>query len=84
MVKELPRGSDLRSKLESLRGRILENWQSTGTMEKILKEQGFKFKVITCSRDKYGPSVRKQGGTILDITWNLWTDTFSTTRTANT
>ena len=31
-VDDLPSGSDLRSEIERLRGEILENWQTTGTM----------------------------------------------------
>ena len=62
MMEDLLSNSDLRLKLGSLRSKILENWQSIVTKEKVLKEQGFKFKVITCFRDKDGPSVQKLGG----------------------
>ena len=61
-VDDLPSGSDLRSEIERLRGEILENWQTAGTMAEIMKKGGFILKVIACLGDPDGPMVQKLGG----------------------
>ena len=73
-VDDLPSGSDERSTIERLRGNILENWQTTGTLAQIMAKGGFILKVVACSGDTDGPMVRKLGGAVLGIPWNTETD----------
>ena len=73
-VDDLPSGSDEISVMERLRGDILENWQTTGTLAQIMAKGGFVLKVVACSGDKDGPMVRKLGGSILGTPWNTETD----------
>ena len=60
-VDDLPSGSDLKEVIERLRGEILENWQTTGTLAAIFAKGGFILKVVACSGDKDGPMVQKLG-----------------------
>ena len=82
-VDDLPSGSDLKEVIERLRGEILENWQTTGTLAAIFAKGGFILKVIACSGDKDGPVVQKLGGAVLGIKWSTETDKFTIPLTVN-
>ena len=82
-VDDLPSGSDDRAVIERLRGQILENWQTTGTLAQKFAKGGFKLKVVACSGDKDGPMVQKLGGSVLGIPWNTETDKMSIKLTVN-
>ena len=56
-VDDLPSGSNERAVLDRLRGQIVEDWQTTGTLAEIFAKGGFKLKVVACSGDKDGPMV---------------------------
>ena len=73
-VDDLPSGSDEKAVLEKLRGKILDNWQTTGTLAQIMAKGGFSLKVVACSGDEDGPMVQKLGGAVLGIPWNTETD----------
>ena len=76
-VDDLPSGHDLKEVIARLRGEILENWQTTGTLAALFALGGFLLKVIACSGDQDGPMVRKLGGALLGIGWDTETDKFS-------
>ena len=82
-VDDLPSGHDLREVIEKLRGEILDNWQTTGTLAALFARGGFILKVIACSGDKEGPMVQKLGGAVLGIKWNTETDKFTVPLTVN-
>ena len=71
-VDDLPSGSDFKEVIERLRGEILENWQTTGTLAALFAKEGFLLKVVACSGDKNGPMVQKLGRAVLGI--NLYTE----------
>ena len=62
-------GHDLKEVIARLRGEILENWQTTGTLAALFALGGFLLKVIACSGDQDGPTVRKLG-----IGWDTETE----------
>ena len=64
-VDDMPSGSDLKEVIQRLRGEILDNWQTTGTLAAIFAKGGFILKVVACSGDKDGPMVQKLGGAVL-------------------
>jgi hypothetical protein len=76
-VDDLPSGSDFKEIIERLRGEILDNWQTTGSLAALFAEGGFLLKVLACSGDENGPMVQKLGGAILGIKWETETDKFS-------
>merc|ERR1712074_515724 len=82
-VDDLPSGSDEKAVIERLRGQILENWQTTGTLAQLMAKDGFTLKVIACSGDEDGPMVQKLGGSVLGIPWNTETDKMSIQLTVN-
>ena len=82
-VDDLPSGSDERSIIERLRGQILEDWQTTGTLAQIFAKGGFKLKVVACNGDKDGAMVQKLGGAVLGIPWCTETDKMSIKLTVN-
>ena len=82
-VDDLPSGHDLKEVIQKLRGEILENWQTTGTLAALFARGGFILKVIACSGDKDGPMVQKLGGAVLGIKWNTETDKFTIPLTVN-
>ena len=45
-VDDLPSGSDLQEVIQRLRGEILENWQTTGTLAALFAKGGFILKVV--------------------------------------
>ena len=45
-VDDLPNGSDFREVINRLRGEILENWQTTGTLAPLFAKGGFILKVV--------------------------------------
>ena len=45
-VDNLPSGSDLKEDILRLRGQILEDWQTTGTLAVIMKKGGFTLTLI--------------------------------------
>ena len=45
----LPSGHDLNEVIQKLRGEILENWQTTGTLAALFARGGFILKVVACS-----------------------------------
>jgi hypothetical protein len=61
----LPSGSDFKEIIERLRGEILDNWQTTGSLAALFAKGGFLLKVVACSGDENGPMVQKLGGAIL-------------------
>ena len=69
--------------IQRLRGEILENRQTTGTLAALFAKGGFILKVIACSGDPDGPMVRKLGGAVLGIGWKTDTDKFSINLTVN-
>ena len=73
----------MREVIEKLRGEILDNWQTTGTLAALFARGGFILKVIACSGDKEGPMVQKLGGAVLGIKWNTETDKFTVPLTVN-
>ena len=82
-VDDLPSGSDMKEVIQRLRGEILANWQTTGTLAALFAKGGFILKVIACSGDPDGPMVRKLGGAVLGINWKTDTDKFSINLTVN-
>ena len=56
-VDDLPSGSDFKEIIERLRGDILDNWQTTGSLAALFAKGGFLLKVVACSGDKNGPMV---------------------------
>ena len=82
-VDDLPSGSDLKEVIERLRGEILDNWQTTGTLAAIFTKGGFILKVVGCSGDKDGPMVQKLGGAVYGIKWSTETDKFTIPLTVN-
>ena len=82
-VDDLPSGSDKKEIIERLRGEILEDWQTTGTLAAMFAMGGFILKVVACSGDKNGPMVQKLGGSVLGIKWCTETDKFSIPLTVN-
>ena len=75
-VDDLPSGSDFKEIIERLRGDILEDWQTTGTLSALFAKAGFRLKVVACSGDKDGPMVQKLGGAVLGIKWATEEDKF--------
>ena len=82
-VDDQPSGSDSKKIIDRLRGKILEDWQTTGTLAAMYAMGGFVLKVIACSGDKDGPMVQKLGGSVLGIKWCTETDKFSIPLTVN-
>ena len=82
-VDDLPSGSDFKEIIERLRGDILEDWQTTGTLSALFAKGGFRLKVVACSGDKDGPMVQKLGGAVLGIKWATEEDKFSIPLTVN-
>ena len=82
-VDDLPSGSDFKEIIERLRGDILEDWQTTGTLAALFAKGGFRLKVVACSGDKDGPMVQKLGGAVLGIKWDTEEDKFSIPLTVN-
>ena len=82
-VDDLPSGSDLQEVIQRLRGEILENWQTTGTLAALFAKGGFILKVVACSGDKDGPMVQKLGGAVLGVKWSTETDKFTVPLTVN-
>ena len=82
-VDDLPSGSDFKEIIERLRGEILDNWQTTGSLAALFAKGGFLLKVEACSGDENGPMVQKLGGAILGIKWETETDKFSVPLTVN-
>ena len=76
-VDDLPSSHDLKEVIDRLRGEIMENWQTTGTLAALFALGGFILKVVACSGDPDGPMVRKLGGSVLGIGWNTESDKFS-------
>ena len=73
-VDDLPSGADERKVLEKLRGDILDNWQTNGTLAQLMARGGFILKVVACSGDVDGPMVQKLGGAVLGVPWNTESD----------
>ena len=82
-VDNQPSGSDKKEIIERLRGKILEDWQTTGTLAAMYALGGFISKVVACSGDKDGPMLHKLGGSVLGIKWCTETDKFSIPLTVN-
>ena len=82
-VDDLPSGHDLREVIQKLRGEILDNWQTTGTLAALFAKGGFILKVVACSGDKDGPMVQKLGGAVLGVKWSTETDKFTVPLTVN-
>ena len=61
-VDDLLSGSDKKEIIERLRGEILEDWQTTGTLAAMFAMGGFILKVVACSRDKDVLMIQKLGG----------------------
>ena len=53
---------------------ILDNWQTTGTLVRLMVRGGFILKVVACSGDVDGPMVQKLGGVVLGVPWNTESD----------
>jgi hypothetical protein len=82
-VNDLPSGSDFREIIERLRGEVLDNWQTTGSVAALFAMGGFLLKVVSCSGDENGPMDQKLGGAILGIKWDTEADKFSVPLTVN-
>ena len=68
-ILDLHSGSDFKEIIERLRGEILDNWQTTGSLAALFAKGGFLLKVVACSGDENGPMVLQLGGAILGIKW---------------
>jgi hypothetical protein len=82
-VDDLPSGSDFKEIIERLRGEILDNWQTTGSLAALFAKGGFLLKVVACSGEENGPMVQKLAGAILGIKWDTESDKFSVPLTVN-
>ena len=82
-VDDLPSGSDEWAVIMRLRGEILANWQTTGTLSQMFAKGGFLLKVVAATGDEDGPMTQKLGGSVLGIPWNTESDMMAIPLTVN-
>ena len=67
-------GHNKLSTIQRFRGKVLDDFQTTGTFADILKMGNYILKVIVANGDPPGPMVDKLGGAVLGLPWDAPTD----------
>ena len=73
-VDDMPTGHNSIDTINRFRGKILDNYQTTGTLAAIFMQGGYILKVIVVNGDPPGPMVDKLGGAALGLPWDPTTD----------